>query len=82
MGGVAQFSGFDKQTLPFLKAPGFHQNREWFHDNKGLYEAVVKNLIGDLVENLTEHFASREPIAIGARTRHKLFHERVEAPIS
>ncbi len=57
MGEAAQFSGFDKQTLPFLKALGFHQNREWFHENKALYDAVVKNPMGDLVDDLTERFA-------------------------
>ncbi len=56
MSETPKFSGFDKQTLPFLKALGFHQNREWFHENKPLYETVVKTPMGDLVEDLSQRF--------------------------
>ncbi len=53
MTGPVEFAGFSTQTLPFLKALGFHQNREWFHENKALYDQVVKTPMGDLVETLT-----------------------------
>lgn len=43
-----------KKALPFLKALGFHQSREWFHENKPLYEAEVKQPLGDLIEHLSE----------------------------
>lgn len=50
------FDGFTDKTLPFLKALGFHQNREWFHENKKLYEANVKKPLGDLVEATSARF--------------------------
>jgi len=45
-----EFKGFTKETFPFLKAIGFHQNREWFHENKEIYYRAVKEPMGDLVE--------------------------------
>lgn len=44
------FAGFGQQAFPFLKALKFHANREWFADNKALYESDVKNPLGDLAE--------------------------------
>ncbi len=44
------FNGFGRQTFPFLKALKFHANREWFQENKALYESDVKNPLGDLAE--------------------------------
>ncbi|MGB7431812.1 MAG: TIGR02453 family protein [Ahrensia sp.] len=52
----ATFAGFTDKTLPFLKALGFHQNREWFHENKKLYEANVKKPLGDIVEATSARF--------------------------
>jgi len=45
-----QFSGFGTQAFPFLKALKFHANREWFAENKAIYESEVKNPLGDLSE--------------------------------
>ena len=44
------FKGFGDQAFPFLKALKFHANREWFLENKALYESNVKNPLGDLAE--------------------------------
>jgi len=52
-----KFKGFGDKALPFLKALDFHQNREWFQENKGLFESHLKEPLGDLVEDLTERFA-------------------------
>ena len=35
------FSGFGKEALPFLKALGFHQSREWFQENRALYDSQL-----------------------------------------
>ncbi|TIX06030.1 MAG: DUF2461 domain-containing protein, partial [Mesorhizobium sp.] len=32
------FKGFGQKAIPFLKALDFHQNREWFQENRDLYE--------------------------------------------
>jgi uncharacterized protein (TIGR02453 family) len=50
------FKGFGDKALPFLKALDFHQNREWFLENKDLFEAHLYEPLGDLVENLLAGF--------------------------
>jgi len=50
------FQGFGKDALPFLKALGFHQDREWFHDNKKLYESELRKPLIALVESASERF--------------------------
>jgi uncharacterized protein (TIGR02453 family) len=51
------FQGFGPQALPFLKALGFHQTKEWFEDNRATYESQLKGPLGDLVEELSSRFA-------------------------
>ena len=51
------FRGFGPKALPFLKALGFHQTKEWFEANRTTYESELKTPLGDLVEDLTESFA-------------------------
>lgn len=53
MKDFAAFEGMGPKALPFLKALGFHQNREWFVENRDLYESQVKTPLGDLVEHLS-----------------------------
>lgn len=55
----SEFHGFGEKALPFLKALGFHQNREWFHENKKLYESEVKKPMGDLLEAASLLYAER-----------------------
>ncbi|PSH65874.1 DUF2461 domain-containing protein [Phyllobacterium sophorae] len=50
------FKGFGDKALPFLKALDFHQNREWFLENKDLFEAHLYEPLGDLVEDLLVRF--------------------------
>ncbi|UGY09219.1 DUF2461 domain-containing protein [Phyllobacterium pellucidum] len=50
------FKGFGDKALPFLKALDFHQNREWFLENKELFEAHLYEPLGDLVEDLIARF--------------------------
>lgn len=51
------FQGFGPQALPFFKALGFHQTKEWFEENRATYEGEVKAPFGDLVEDLSAAFA-------------------------
>ncbi len=53
---MTEFKGFGSQALPFLKALDFHQSREWFKENKALYESELETPRGDLVEALTAAF--------------------------
>ena len=61
------FAGFPARALPFLKALGFHQSREWFHDNKALYEDNCKAPLGDLVEHLASRFEADDIPLRGSR---------------
>ena len=52
------FQGFGEKALPFLKALDFHQDRDWFRDNRDLYESELNRPRGDLIEELTARFAA------------------------
>lgn len=54
---MAPFQGFGDKAIAFLKALDFHQNREWFLENRDIFEKHLKEPLGDLVEELTERFA-------------------------
>jgi uncharacterized protein (TIGR02453 family) len=55
---MATFKGFGEKAIPFLKALDFHQSREWFQENRALFEHELKEPLGDLVEVLTARFAA------------------------
>ncbi|MEO0498411.1 MAG: DUF2461 family protein, partial [Pseudomonadota bacterium] len=48
------FEGFGPDALKFLTALGFHQSREWFHENKKMYEHEVKEPLGRFMESASE----------------------------
>ena len=52
------FKGFGQRAIPFLKALDFHQSREWFLENRDLFERELREPFGDLVETLTERFTA------------------------
>ncbi|MCA0046694.1 TIGR02453 family protein [Mesorhizobium sp. B283B1A] len=51
------FKGFGQKAIPFLKALDFHQSREWFLENRDLFETELRDPLGDLVDTLTSRFA-------------------------
>ncbi|NJR13228.1 MAG: TIGR02453 family protein [Phyllobacteriaceae bacterium] len=65
---MAGFSGFGDKALPFLKALGFHQTKEWFHENRALYDSAIKSPMGDLIEDATARFAALGIPLKGTRT--------------
>lgn len=52
------FRGFGEKALPFLRALDFHQSREWFQENRALFESELREPLGDLVETLTERLGA------------------------
>ncbi|AZO00425.1 TIGR02453 family protein [Mesorhizobium sp. M9A.F.Ca.ET.002.03.1.2] len=52
------FNGFGQKAIPFLRALDFHQSREWFQENRDLFERELRDPFGDLVETLSERFAA------------------------
>jgi uncharacterized protein (TIGR02453 family) len=57
---MAAFSGFGPKALPFFEALKFHQNREWFEENRSLYESDVLAPMVALIDDLTDAFAARK----------------------
>ncbi|WP_454812156.1 DUF2461 domain-containing protein [Labrys neptuniae] len=46
----ASFTGFGEKALPFFKALEFHMNRDWFQENRGLYDSDVLAPFSALIE--------------------------------
>lgn len=51
------FKGFGPQAIGFFTALAFHQNRDWFQENRALYESEVRGPMTALLDDLTERFA-------------------------
>jgi uncharacterized protein (TIGR02453 family) len=51
------FKGFGPEALPFFKALAFHQTKEWFEENRAVYETQVKEPFGDLIDDLSAALA-------------------------
>jgi uncharacterized protein (TIGR02453 family) len=63
------YSGFGDKALPFLKALGFHQNREWFHDNKDMFEEHLNEPRGRLIDDLAQRLADKKiPLTCNRKT--------------
>jgi uncharacterized protein (TIGR02453 family) len=54
---MGKFAGFGPKALPFFKGIAFHQNKEWFDANRGLYESDVVEPMIALLGDLTARFA-------------------------
>lgn len=53
----ASFNGFGRKAIPFLKAVGFHQSREWFLENRDIFERELREPFGDLIDVLSLRLA-------------------------
>ncbi|MBL4729836.1 MAG: DUF2461 domain-containing protein [Sulfurimonas sp.] len=56
-----EFTGFSKKTLPFLKAIGKNNNKEWFLTHKSEYEELILNPSRAFVVEMGEHLQALEP---------------------
>ena len=54
------FTGFGPKALPFFEALKFHQSREWFEENRSLYENDVLVPMVALIDDLTTAFTKRK----------------------
>lgn len=50
----AAFTGFGDKALPFFRALDFHQNREWFQENRDLYDGHVLGPLGAFIAALND----------------------------
>ena len=65
----AAYSGFGDKALPFLKALGFHQNREWFHENRDIFEEHLNEPRGRLIDDLAVRLAEKKiPLTCNRKT--------------
>jgi len=63
------YQGFGEKALPFLKALGFHQSREWFNENRDLYESEVNEPRNRLVDDLAIRLkAANLPLTCARKT--------------
>jgi len=57
---MTSFTGFGPKALSFFEALKFHQSREWFEENRSLYENDVLAPMVALIDDLTAGFAKRK----------------------
>jgi len=69
---VGSFQGFGPQALAFFEALAFHQSRDWFEANRGLYESDVKQPMGLLIEDLAAILPGRG-IPLAGDAKRSLF---------
>ena len=55
------FSAFPREGLQFLRSLKRNNNREWFQEHKGIYEASVKRPIHELIEAMASDFQGFAP---------------------
>lgn len=63
---AARFTGFGDRAMGFLKAIGFHQSRDWFQENRALYESELKAPLGLLVEDVSHRLRARDVPLFGS----------------
>lgn len=56
---MGAFKGFGAKALPFFKGLKFHQSKDWFEENRALYEADVLEPFIALLDDLSTTFAKR-----------------------
>ena len=69
---MGNFQGFGPKALPFFKALKFHQSKDWFEENRGLYESDVVAPMVALLDDLTAAFARRK-VPLKADGRRSMF---------
>jgi uncharacterized protein (TIGR02453 family) len=69
-----RFSGFSKDTLPFLESIRKNNNKEWFELHKREYEKLILEPSRAFVEEMGEHLMALEPtICYAPKINHSLF---------
>lgn len=53
---MSKSAGFSDETFAFFKALNFHQDRDWFNENKPIYERSVREPMIALLGDLTARF--------------------------
>ena len=69
---MAGFKGFGPKALGFFTALKFHQSKDWFEANRGLYESDVLQPMVALLDDLTEAFAKKR-LPLRAEGKRSIF---------
>ena len=69
---MAEFEGFGPKALPFFKALKFHQSKDWFDENRGLYESDVVEPMIALLDDADRAFAKAK-IPLKASGKKSMF---------
>jgi uncharacterized protein (TIGR02453 family) len=69
---MGEFKGFGPKALPFFTALKFHQSREWFEENRSLYETDVLEPMVTLLDDLTAAFAKKR-VPLKADSKRSIF---------
>ncbi len=69
---MSDFRGFGPKALDFFKALKFHQSKDWFQDNRSLYQSEVLDPMIALLDDLTERFGKRR-IPLRADGKRSIF---------
>ena len=57
---MGEFQGFGPKALGFFKALAFHQTKQWFDENRAIYEDHVKAPFGALVTDVNAGLAKKD----------------------
>ena len=55
------FQGFTDETVDFLWGIRFNNDREWFAENKPIFQRAVQTPMKELAEELHDWFAEAHP---------------------
>jgi uncharacterized protein (TIGR02453 family) len=69
---MGNFKGFGAKALPFFKGIAFHQSKDWFEENRGLYQSDVLEPMVALLDDLSAAFA-RAKIPLKAEGKKSIF---------
>lgn len=66
---AGRYAGFGDKALPFLKALGFYQSRDWFAENRDIYAEHLDEPRGLLIDDLARRLAEEKiPLTCSRKT--------------
>jgi len=57
---MGEFQAFGAKALPFFKALAFHQNKQWYDENRSLYEEHVRAPLSALLRDVAAQLARKK----------------------
>ncbi len=57
---MGEFQAFGTKALPFFKALAFHQNKQWYDENRSIYEEHVREPLSALLRDVSAQLARKK----------------------